>query len=240
YAQALAIDKRHADAHHNMALSLLTRGDFRGGFEEYEWRWQRSGMAAARRSFGKPLWLGGYPPAPQTHLPPAGQRRCGTIHFVRYTPLLARGGAKVLLEVQSELMALLARVAGVAGVFARGAPLPDFDVHCPLASLPRALRTESATIPSDVPYLSADPERIEKWRARIEALPSPRVAIAWAGSTGHANDRNRSVPLAQLEPLLGYEGASFVSIQRELRDGDAATLARLPRLAHVGGELDDF
>jgi len=237
---ALAIDKTNADARHNQALTLLTLGDFRRGFEAYEARWQRTGMPARRRSFSKPLWLGEYPLGRKTILLHAEQGLGDTIQFVRYAALLARAGAKVVVEVPPALTSLLARVEGVAQVVASGAPLPAFDVHCPLGSLPHALRTEPATIPSSSPYLSASPERIAKWRARIEALPAPRIALAWSGSAAHANDRNRSIALTRLEPLLALEGMSFVSIQRELRGEDAAVLARLPLLTHVGGDLNDF
>src|SRR5262249_7374761 len=82
----------------------------------------------------------------------------------------ARTGARVVLEAQPPLAPLLGRLAGAAGVVARGEPLPPFDVHCPLGSLPLALKTEPATIPAEGPYLSADDARIAKWRARIEAL----------------------------------------------------------------------
>jgi tetratricopeptide (TPR) repeat protein len=240
FGKILAIDKDYADAHYNEALARLTLGDYRRGFAAYEWRWQRTGMPARRRSFGKPLWLGEYPLGHRTILLHAEQGLGDTIHFVRYVPLLAKTGAKVVIEVQPELTGLLARVAGVAGVVACGAPLPAFDVHCPMGSLPHALRTEPATIPADIPYLTASADRIAKWRERIERLPSPRIAIAWSGRATHANDRSRSLALARLEPLLSNDRASFVSIQRELRETDGETLARTPRLTHVGTDLDDF
>jgi tetratricopeptide (TPR) repeat protein len=240
FGKVLALDKDHADAHHNQALALLTLGDYRRGFAAYEWRWQRTGMPARRRSFGKPLWLGEYPLGRKTILLHAEQGLGDTIQFVRYAPLLAKAGVKAVIEVQPELTALLARVEGVAGVVACGAPLPVFDVHCPLASLPLALKTEPATIPADIPYLKASAERIAKWRERIERLPSPRIAIAWSGRATHANDRNRSIALSRLAPLFALEQTSFVSIQRELRDADAEVLAQTPRLVHVGDGLDDF
>jgi tetratricopeptide (TPR) repeat protein len=240
FGKVLAIDKGHADAHHNEALTLLTLGDCRRGFAAYEWRWQRTGMPARRRSFGKPLWLGEYPLGRKTILLHAEQGLGDTIQFVRYASALAKAGAKVVIEVQPELTDLLARVEGVAGVHASGAPLPAFDVHCPMGSLPLALKTEPATIPADRPYLTASAERIAKWRERIERLPSPRIAIAWSGRAAHANDRNRSIALARLEPLLALDKVSFVSIQRELRDADGEVLARAPRLTHVGGDLGDF
>jgi tetratricopeptide (TPR) repeat protein len=240
FGAVLTRDKGNADAQHNMALSLLTLGDCAQGFEKYEARWQRSGMAGRRPSLGKPLWLGEYPLGRKTILIHAEQGLGDTIQFARYAPLIARSGAKVVLEVQPELTGLLSRLAGVSAVVARGGVRPPFDVHCPVGSLPRAVHTELASIPAEVPYLSANDERLAKWRPRIEALPAPRVAVAWSGSSGHPNDRNRSLPLATLAPLFAGERGSFVSIQRELRDGDAATLAQTPRVTHVGGELDDF
>ncbi len=163
-----------------------------------------------------------------------------TVQFVRYAPLLARTGAKVVLEVPPPLAPLLASTAGVDAVIASGAALPAFDVHCPLPSLPLAFKTELATIPAEVPYVRADDERIAKWRSRLARLRAPRVALAWSGRASHANDRNRSIALARLEPLLAIEGISFVSVQRDVRDGDADTLARHPRLAHLGEDLADF
>ena len=94
-----------------------------------------------------------------------------TIQFVRYAPVLARAGAKVVLEVQPELKELLATFDGVASVIGRGETLPPFDLHCPLASLPLALKTELSSVPAEIPYLRASEQRIARWRERIEALP---------------------------------------------------------------------
>jgi tetratricopeptide (TPR) repeat protein len=238
YERVLAADKSNADAQHNMALSLLTLGDYARGFQKYEARWLRTGMPR-RKSYGKPLWLGEYPLARKTILIHAEQGLGDTIQFLRYVPQLARSGAKVVLEVPSALVPLLSRLEGVAAVVARGEALPPYDVHCPAGSLPLALRTELATIPANVPYLAAHAEHVAKWRARIGALPSPRIAVAWSGSADHANDRNRSIALERFASMLVGEG-SFISIQRELRPGDAEALARLSNVAHVGDALADF
>jgi ADP-heptose:LPS heptosyltransferase len=102
------------------------------------------------------------------------------------------------------------------------------------------LQTEPATIPADIPYLRADASRLAKWRARLAALPGKRVALAWAGNASHVNDRNRSINLALLEPLLSLEGVCFLSIQRELRAHDAELLAHHSNVTHLGGELADM
>ena len=239
YRAAIAIEPGNADAHFNEALALLTQGELRAGFEKYEWRWKRTGMEGHRRSFGKPLWLGEYPLARKTILLHAEQGLGDTIQFVRYAPLVARMGATVILEVQPELKDLLAQVEGVSQVVARGDPLPAFDVHCPLASLPLAFRTEPATVPADIPYLAATESALAKWRPRMEDVGAPRVAIAWSGRATHANDRSRSIPLDRLAPLFANALVRFVSVQRDLREADAARLRDLS-IAHVGDDLASF
>ena len=238
YDKALAARRDDADAHFMKSLALLTRGDYRGGFAQYEWRWRRTGMPE-QKSRGRPLWLGDYPLTRKTILLHAEQGLGDTIQFARYVPLLAAGGAHVVLEVQPELTALMATLPGGAKVIARGEALPPYDVHCPLGSLPLALKTEPATVPAHIPYLSADAAHLDKWSARLASLERPRVAIAWAGNASHLNDRNRSIPFAKLAPLFAAP-AQFVSIQRDVRDDEAAALAAEPRVTHVGAELESF
>jgi tetratricopeptide (TPR) repeat protein len=252
YDQAIALRKDYADAHFNAAQALLTLGDYRRGFDEYEWRWRRSGMPV-QKSRGRPLWRGEYPLARKTILLHAEQGLGDTIQFARYVPLVAAMGATVVLEVQPELKSLLARLTGAATVIARDEVAPPFGVHCPLGSLPLVLKTELATVPAQIPYLAADETQVAKWSARLSGLTRPRIALAWSGNPNHDNDRNRSIPFARLAPLLnpppltgeGREGASgksasLISIQRDVRTEDAAALAAEGRVTHVGDELADF
>ena len=243
YGRAGALQKDNPDIHFSEALALLTLGDYRRGFEKYESRWRRSGMPAPK-SRGRPLWLGEYPLARKTVLLHAEQGLGDTIQFARYVPMLAATGAKVVLEVQSELTALLARLDGNIAVIARGETPPPFDVHCPLGSLPLALKTDLDHVPAPIPYLSADDASLAKWSGRLG--PRPRIAIAWSGNASHFNDRNRSVPFSCLGPLFGLQAgtqaqaARFISIQRDVRGEDAEALAAEKRVSHVGGELQNF
>jgi tetratricopeptide (TPR) repeat protein len=238
YGQVLAIKKDHADAHFNQALALLTQGHYQRGFAAYEWRWRRTGMPP-QKSRGKPLWLGEYPLARKTILLHAEQGLGDTIQFARYAPILAAAGAKAVLEVQPELKALMSRLDGVASIIARGDVPPPFDVHCPLGSLPLALKTEPGAVPARVPYLTADGARLAKWSTEIGALPRPRIALAWSGNPSHDNDRNRSIALRRLAPLFDNKAARLISIQRELRSEDAETLAS-GGVTHIGAALEDF
>jgi tetratricopeptide (TPR) repeat protein len=239
FDRALAIDPEHVDAHMNKALALLAVGDYAAGLDAYEWRTKRSAAKHLWHNFGRPLWRGDYPLQGRTILVHAEQGLGDSIQFVRYIAPLARSGAKVILEVHKELKPMLSRLAGCDAVIALGEPRPAFDVHCPLGTLPLAFKTTFATVPAEIPYLFADPGRVERWRPRLEPLDGPRVALVWAGNTVHVNDRNRSIALAGLRPLWTGTGTRIVSLQRDLRDGDADILAASPVL-HLGGELADF
>jgi len=239
FDKAIAVDRGYGDAHFNAAMSLLTCGNLQRGFAEYEWRWKRTGMTDARRGYRGRLWLGEFPIERRTILLSAEQGLGDTIQFVRYAPALARMGAHVILEVQPELKELLSAVDGVSSCHGRGETLPAYDLYCPLGSLPLALKTELSTIPADIPYLHAGEPPLAKWRSTIEALPGKRVALAWAGHARHVNDRNRSIDLQLLEPLIACEGVSFFSIQRELRGDDASTLTRLG-VRDFGPQLTDM
>jgi tetratricopeptide (TPR) repeat protein len=240
YGKALALDKDFADAHVNEAHALLALGDFARGFAANEWRWKLATVAPHRRTLRQPLWLGTPAIGRRTILLHAEQGYGDTIQFVRYVGPLARDGARVVLEVAPALKHLMSGIDGAACVLARGEALPPFDVHCPLASLPLAMKTEPAGIPAEIPYLAAPADRLAKWRARLDALERPRIALVWSGNAAHANDRKRSIALGRLQSLWSIDGGSFVSVQRDLRADDAPVLAGAPRLIHVGEELSDF
>jgi hypothetical protein len=141
--------------------------------------------------------------------------------------------------VQEPLRVLMAELAGDAQVIARGQPLPAFDLHCPLLSLPLAFGTRLDTIPSATAYLRAPTERAEQWQARLAAKRRPLVGLVWSGRPGHERDRERSIPLRRLVPLL-QSGVTMVSLQKEVRPDDAAVLVAHPDILQVADELNDF
>lgn len=247
FERAIALDTKFFDAQYNLAAPLLLQGDFVRGLEQYEWRWKRTVMAAhtevLRRTLDTPLWLGQTSLANKTILLHAEQGLGDTLQFVRYLPTVAAMAGAVILEVQPELKDLLSVMPGLAPlvqVVARDAARPRFDLHCPLGSLLLALKTRPENIPADVPYLSVPEAAREKWRARFGVRDKPLVALAWAGRSTHANDRNRSLPFAGLAPLLARDDITFISLQKDLRAGESEAIAAAPHLTSIGDALDDF
>jgi tetratricopeptide (TPR) repeat protein len=151
FAAATAIDPERAEAHYNQSLVHLRLGAFRSGWRRYEWRWKKFVSAGQGRCSIAPLWLGAEPLKDKAILLLAEQGLGDTVHFVRYAPLVAALGARVILDVQAPLRAVAATVPGVALVLGDGEPLPQVDFHCPLLSLPLAFQTELATVPANIP-----------------------------------------------------------------------------------------
>ncbi|HEX3504769.1 MAG TPA: tetratricopeptide repeat protein, partial [Xanthobacteraceae bacterium] len=240
YDRVRIVQSDFEDAHYNEALCRLLTGDFKLGFEQFEWRWEIDQHRHAKRNFPQPLWTGAQELDGKTILLHAEQGFGDTIQFCRYAPLVAARGARVILEVQEPLRALAATLPGVAQLLSRGEALPDFDLQCPLLSLPRSLGTELPTIPSAVPYLHASPETVAKWQARLGAGGGPRIGIAWSGRPTHKNDHNRSIALAAFLQIFAGLDATIVSMQREVREADAVTLRNRGDVVHFGEELGDF
>jgi Glycosyltransferase family 9 (heptosyltransferase) len=154
--------------------------------------------------------------------------------------MVAMRGARVILEVQEPLRALMTTLPGIAELLARGEPLPDFDLHCPSLSLPRGFGTELATVPGETPYLRASAAGVAAWNTRLGVSRRPRIGIAWSGRPTHKNDHNRSIALAAFLQIFAGIDANVVSLQREVRDADAATLRARADVLHFGEELKDF
>jgi len=221
------------------SVARLTLGDFENGWRGYEARWAVGALASQRRNFAAPLWLGAEPLDGKTILLHAEQGFGDTIQFARYAPLLAARGATVVLQVQAELVRLLSGISGVAAVVARGAPLPRFDLQCPLLSLPLAFATDLATVPAEIPYIVSAAEAKALRRARPGG-GRLHFGLVWSGERSHDNDLNRSLRLETLAPLFDLPSVRFISLQHELREEDAPVLQSCSQISRIEEKFKDF
>jgi tetratricopeptide (TPR) repeat protein len=235
YQQALRLTPDYAEAHWNRALVWLLAGDFEQGWPEYEWRWQRQEASPPR--FPQPRWDGASLHG-QTILLWAEQGLGDTLQFVRYAPLVQARGGCVLVACQPALVPLLSRCPGIDQLLSQGSPLPPFDAWAPLLSLPGLLQTTLATVPRTVPYLFPDPERVQYWRQELHPLEGFKIGIVWQGNSRHQNDKQRSIPLAQFEPLARVERVQLISLQKGAgREQLEAVAERFP-VIDLGQRLD--
>jgi len=221
YDQAISIKPDYAEAYWNKSLILLLQGDYKAGWEHYEWRWANETISLKPRAFDQALWRGQEDLHGKVILLHAEQGLGDSIQFCRYASLLRGYGAKVLIEVHQPLVALLRGLDGVSDVIEAGFPLPTFDYHCPMLSLPIAFKTDLSNIPSTIPYLSSSAEKREYFSKKLGDKKALRVGLVWSGSTVHTNDSNRSLKLADLIDMLP-PNCEYISLQKEVRavDGD--------------------
>ena len=219
----------------NRSLALLQMGDFERGWKEYEWRWRKKD--ARPRKCTQPAWDGS-PLEGRTILLWSEQGLGDAIQFARYASLVQARGGRVVLECLNIVRELFSGMAGADQVVAEGSQTPPFDVHAPLMSLPFLLGTTRSTVPATVPYLSADPQRVEVWRQRLAEVGGFRVGIVWQGNPFHKWDRHRSVPLWRFAPLADLPGVTLVSLQKgpgtEQLEGFSRFRVVVPETAPMG------
>ena len=238
YDKAISLITDYADAYWNKALILLVNGQLLKGFELYEWRLKNEQLGLKSRAYSQPLWNGKQTLSGKTILLYWEQGLGDTIHFCRYARLVKALGATVVLECQKPLMKLLQGLSGVDKLIDESNSFTAFDYHCPLLSLPLALKTELHNIPSNLKYLYACEERRAIWNSRLGDKTKKRVGIVWSGNAGHKNDQNRSILLSDFLNTLP-SGFEYISLQKEIREIDADALAR-SNISHFGDELTDF
>ena len=224
---AVESDPQNPGALYNLALTRLRLGDWGRGWPEYEARWRFREVHRNPREFKQPRWQGEALEGRRVLLH-AEQGLGDTIQFCRYATLVAARGGTAILQVQQpveRLMGSLAVVqAGEAETARLGTEPPEFDLECPLMSLPAVFGTTPDTVPWPGAYLGADPALAREKRKKFSG-PGPRVGLAWAGNPRYKADRQRSMQLETLLPLLRLPGVTWISLQK---GAAAEQLAALP------------
>ncbi len=233
YETAIALQPDFAKARFNLGMLLLQSGEFLRGWEECEWRWQTAQFTPF--NCPHPRW-DGTPILEKTLLVHTEQGAGDAIQFIRYIPLAAQRCRRLLLVCPDSLRSLFADVEGIDDIISAGEiALSAFDTYSPLMSLPHVFGTTLETIPKQIPYLkaSANPA-IEIRSARS------KVGIVWAGSPTHSNDRDRSIPLLQLLPLLQVPELDFYSLQKGKRVADLSQLPAEISIENLATKLTDY
>lgn len=247
FAEVVRLSPGHADAHWNLAVMLLLTGELTLGWREFTWRFRKTEQALAPKWQDHPRWDGS-PLAGRSVLLYGEQGLGDTLQFVRYAPLVAKRGGRVLVEVQSQaLVSLVTRVAGVSQVLVAGETPPEFDLQASLFDLPALFATELDNIPDAVPYLQPDPipylqpdaAPLASSLQQIAQDSSLKVGVVWGGNPGHQNDANRSIGLQALAPLAGVPGVSFYSLQMGAAAQEALGATSLP-LIDLAPAIRDF
>jgi tetratricopeptide (TPR) repeat protein len=231
--RSLAATDPHGAAWNESVIRLLF-GELDAGWKLYESRWhiadhdplpEGASLPSLAEMTGKRVLL------------LAEQGHGDMIQFMRYAPLLARRGVRVVLQIYRELAALAREIEGLEAVVIPGEPAPAVDIKTPLLSLPHLFGTTLETMPAEVPYLRPPAERLARWEQRLGPRVRPRIGIAWWGMQ---HIRKRSLPIEMLLPLLIRPGVEFHSLQKEIPGGQQDWLADHPVVIDHSAALEDF
>lgn len=214
YDKAIVKNPHEPVAHKNKSIALLLKENFTEGWHEYEWRLQTKDHKL--RDFQKPIWDGS-PLNGKSILVHAEQGFGDTIQFVRYLPMVKALGGHVIFECHNRLIRLLENCKGIDMILGRSSttvPKVCFDFHIPLLSLPGLFGTTLDSIPSDIPYVTADSRLVEKWRKILHHDSNIKIGIVWSGNPSFKNNHNRSCSLSDFAALAEIPGLSFYSLQK--------------------------
>jgi tetratricopeptide (TPR) repeat protein len=239
YEGLIAVDRNDALAGLGRAHLHLLLGNFEAGWAGREARWR---LVRSYPKFSQPMWRGNGSIKGKTIFIVADEGLGDTIQFVRYVPLVAELGARIVLTVQDTLHPLLSNLPGISDCLPMSTArnFSEFDFHCPTMSLPLAFGTRVDTIPSFRSYLPAPTEdRMRAWQERLGSHGRLRVGLVWSGNPRHLDDHNRSIPFRLFTRLLDLN-ATFISLQRDSKSEDKAALQSLTGIIDLTGHLSDF
>ena len=211
----------------------LLRGVFDLGWREYE---SRPKPAVRDSPFRQPRWRGEPSIKGKTILLHCEQGLGDTIQFCRYAKLLQQVGAKILLAPQTRLKELMQGLGDNIDVVDLENRALRYDYHAPLLSMPLAFKTDLASVPAQVPYLVADPQRAKDWAARI-GDHGFKVGICWQGATTKM-DAGRSFPLCAFFPLSQIPGVRLISLHRGVGEAQLSTLPDGMKVETLGHDFD--
>jgi len=237
YNKATSLKPDDAELNWNKAHLHLLIGEFAKGWELYEWRWLTKDINKFKRNFLQDCWLGQNSISGKTILIYSEQGLGDTIQFCRYIKMVSNLGAKVIFEVQPPLIKLLKNLSGVSILIAQGDPIPYFDYHCPLMSLPLAFKTDLFSIPSSSYYLSCELNRKLYWLEKFKPKTF-KIGICWQGSKGSKIDVGRSFNLHHFEKISKLSNIELISLQKGYGEEQLDNLPVGMKITRLSSEFD--
>jgi tetratricopeptide (TPR) repeat protein len=216
-------EEEYGNRHWHLALMELLRGKYKQGFARYRARFEDVG-GLKRPKFSRPVWKGEDLNG-KTILVCDEQGFGDTLMLARYLPLMKARGARIKFSVHPVLEGLFKGWIGADEVITHGTGVSNYDYYASVFDLPHRFGTTLENVPAQVPYL---PLLTPDEETRIAGDGRPRVGVVWGGSPLHKNDERRSVPLSVFAQLFKEQKAQFFSLNRDVKEGDAALLPHLP------------
>lgn len=145
-------------------------------------------------------------------------------------------GGTVHLQMRPALKNLFSRLEGIDNIVEPGADLSEFDIYCPILSLPAMFKVADPRRfpPAKLHAQPAEDGRLPRLLAR--AGNRFRVGIIWSGNETYANNRHRATTLEQFLPIIENPDVQVFSLQK----GGQQAVLRESGLGNLIIDADDF
>ncbi len=226
-------EKNNSQAHYKLGIIYLLQGNFKQGWEEYEW------VQKTDTKFSK------LPP----HLQWKGDELNGknivliseqnlreTIFFIRYVPSLIARGANIFLDIQVELRRWFSDNQSLGVVLKEQTPV-NINAWVGLSSLPRIFQTNLNNNIPNQPYLN--PPLNGKIPQPLVNAQGLKVGIVWKTPLNPILQR-REIPLQHFTPILSTSGCSFFSLQDQSCQEEINQARLTEHLVDLSAYIHDF
>ncbi|MHC4269735.1 MAG: tetratricopeptide repeat protein, partial [Planctomycetota bacterium] len=240
YNRAIELKRDYAEARFNKSLILLLKGNFKDGWQEYEWRLRTKDHVF--KAFQQPMWDSS-PLNGKTILVHTEQGLGDSIQFIRYIPMVKKQGGRVIVECQQSLCSLFRNCDGIDEIkeIVSDIEYPvQFDFHVPLLSLPGIFNVTMDSTPPNAPYIKPDPALVSQWHRTLDHDNNFKIGVVWAGNPKNKNDHKRSCSLKDFEHLTSIRGLSFYSLQKGQASVEANNPPKGMNIINLDSELNDF
>jgi hypothetical protein len=240
YDRCIKLYPHYAEARFNRATLLIAMGDFKNGWQEYEWRFERSGAGNVYPHHPRtPRWQG-----EDYHgrrlLVHCEQGMGDVLQFVRYIPLVKQRGGTLIMEMHAPLVPLLKPLPYIDEIITFDPEHPpeiQHDLHIPLLSLPLIFDTRTETIPGTIPYIRIEPDGAKPWMTHLKK-EHVNIGLVWASSDLNPK---RNLPIDKCSSWFQHPGLHFVSLQKGAASGQLTRLKdKASPSTELGHHLNNF
>ncbi len=237
FDEAIKVNPLDFDSICSKSTIYLLVGEFKKGWDAYEYRWKQMPPGCYRYPLINTL----------SNLNNLNNKEVlvwyeqglgDTIQFSRYILDLNSLGANVTFEVQESLASLFQNNFNCK-IQTSIQRYQYFDYQIPLLSLPKLFGTNINNIPHTEPYLKANFDDVDKWKRQLNLSNLKlNVAIAISGNPNHKNNQNRSIGI-ELFNQLG-DIANIYILQKDLGSENIAHISTKDHFFFLGDLVNDF
>ena len=236
YNKAIELYPEFIDAHYNLGILQLLKGNFHDGLKNYEWRMKKSPFKETFKFINKKKEWNGDDSLKNKIIFIYKEQGLGDyIQYSRYLPIIDNMGAKIILDLPKSIKTLIDTMNFKYKITDKP-NTKQYDYCSSIISLPYLLKTELNNIPKNIPYIFTPENEKDYWLKKLKTKEKYSVGIKWSGNSSYKDDKNRSMKLKEMKPLLDLP-LQFHSLDYELNDEDKKFLSENKNIVFHGKDL---